>query len=238
MNTDQLTADFLPKEIVLKLYREIPNGDYQQQIDLVNSYAETIKASMDPDVYAVKLHHQIGFCYWEAGAYPQAILRFKKVIENLAPHQHPSFYFQVIGLLIRCNRMLSEFGESFYWIEVAFNNLEATASSFEKLNILKEYVDVLTDANEPFNKDYEPIIEHIISDLGFPQKLIDPIETVIAMRETNHIWNRKLGELELSQAQIEDTNQIIQDYENFRKYCPIEWYRKYAENAINIRKGN
>ncbi|WP_439484380.1 hypothetical protein [Cyclobacterium plantarum] len=117
-------------------------------------------------------------------------------------------------------------------------NLRATASSFEKLNILKEYVDVLTDANKPFNKDYEPIIEYVIADLGFPQKLIDPIETIIAMRDANHVWNHKLSELAISRAQIEDTNQIKKDYKNFRKHCPIEWYRKYAEDAINKRKGN
>ncbi|MDN3687423.1 hypothetical protein [Cyclobacterium jeungdonense] len=236
MNTDQFTSDFLPKEIVLKLYRDVPIWDYQQQIDLVNSYAETVKETMDPDVFDIKLHHQIGFCYWQADAHPQAIVHYKKVIEKLKPHHYPFLYFNVISLLIRCNRLIAEFSESFYWCGIAFKYLEATTSSFDKLNILTEYVDVLADANESFNKEYEPIIKYVIADLGFPETLTDPLETVNAMRTTNHIWNRKLSDVELSQVHLEDTDQIIRAFENFKQHCPIEWYRNYAENAINIRK--
>ncbi|SHM79463.1 Tetratricopeptide repeat-containing protein [Cyclobacterium lianum] len=238
MNKDQLTSDFLPKEIVLKLYRDIPIWDYQQQIELVNSYAETIIESMDPDVYAVKLHNQIGFCYCQAGRYPQAIAHFKKVIEHLAPSHHPSLYFHVIGLVIRSNRQMKEFGEAIYWAEIGLYNLDNAKSSFERLNILAGYVDVLKEAYEPFNQAYERIITHVIADLGFPETPTDPIETVNALRTTNHIWNRKLSDLEVSLAHSKDDEQIISALENFRQHCPIEWYRKYAEKAIQIRKGN
>lgn len=237
MNVDQLTSDFLPKELLFKLYRDIPFGDYRQQIELVHSYAKTLKADMDPEVFDIKLHHQIGSLYWEAGVYPDAIAHLIKVMKGLAPHHHPSLYFQVIGLLIRCNRQMQEFGRAFYWAEIALNKLEATKSSFEKLNILAEYVDVLSDANEPFNKEYEPVIQDVIVDLGFPERVADSMETVNTMRATNHIWNRKLSEVELSLADLEDTNQIVRALDNFRQNCPIKWYRNYAENALNSRKG-
>lgn len=38
-------------------------------------------------------------------------------------------------------------------------------------------------------------------------------------------------------ADLEDTNQIVRALDNFRQNCPIEWYRNYAENALNSRKG-
>ncbi|WP_162340171.1 MULTISPECIES: hypothetical protein [Cyclobacterium] len=219
---------------MFKLYRDIPIWDYRQQIDLVNSYAGTIKASMDREVFDIKLHHQIGYCYWQGGIYRQAIVHFEKVTNKLAPHHHPSLYFQIVGLLIRCNRQIQEFRKALNWAETALKNQETTTSSFEKLNILKEYVDALNDSTEPFNKDYEPIIEYVIADLGFPETLTDPIETVNAIRTTHHIWSRKLSDVELSQAHLEE-DQIIRAFENYKQHCPIEWYRNYAQHAIDIR---
>ncbi|SEI75738.1 hypothetical protein SAMN05192553_101136 [Cyclobacterium xiamenense] len=164
---------------------------------------------MDPDVLYVKLRKQIGFCYWQANAHVEAIIHFQKVTENLAQYLHPSLYFQVVGLLIRCNWQIQEFRKALYWAEIPLKNQEATSSTFEKLTNRKEYTDVLTDFNEPFHKDYEPIIGCVIAYLGFREPPTDPIETINTIRTTNRIWNRKLSVIELEYAYSKDCDDLL-----------------------------
>jgi tetratricopeptide (TPR) repeat protein len=236
MKKDQYKKEFLPKEIVLKLRIDIPTSDYNKKIELIKSYSDTIKETFDKKVFEVRLHNEIGFCYWEAGEFSLAILHFQKVIDKLKPQDYPSLYFLVIGLLIRCNRLISDFPESYHWIEIAFKNIFFAESPFDRLNILHEYVDVLIAVNKPFNYDYNKIIEEVIADLGFPEQFTDPVETIISMRNTNLTWNRKLSEITLMQR--EDKNSLIRAYENYMQNCPIGWYKNDAKDAIDIIKNS
>jgi tetratricopeptide (TPR) repeat protein len=235
MKKEQFNREFLPKEIVLKLLREIPPTNCEQKIKLIKNYTQTIKESFDSDVFEVRFNNEIGLCYWEAKEYALAESHFRKV-NILKPQHYPFLYFLVVGLLIRCNRLISNYVESFYWVDIAVSNIIFADSSFDKLNILKEYVDLLTDTKQAFNHNYNKIIIEIINDLGFPEGLTNPIDTVNSMRNTNLTWNRKLSEIGLTDKK--DINSLIKLYESYKEKCPVEWYKKYAEEAIiRIKNG-
>ncbi|WP_373524274.1 tetratricopeptide repeat protein [Aquiflexum sp.] len=236
MKKEQFIREFLPTDITLKLYRDIPVSDFQVKIDLIKSSAETVRKTFDPRVYEVRLHNEIGHCYFMADKYPLAIMHFQKALEILEPQHNPFIYFNIVGLLIRSNRVIADFPESCRWIEVAFKNIHFADSSFHKLNILKDYVDVLKDRNQPFNNDYCKVIEEIIDDLGFPNGLYDPIDKVNSMKQTNHIWNRKL--MEISLMDRTNVNSLIKAHEDYLQNCPIGWYKNYLKEEIVGIKNN
>ena len=218
MNTNQLKQDFLPNEIVLKLYREFSTSDFEQRIIFFDNYAQSIKDTIDSEVFDIRYNNQIGFLYWEAGEYSRAIVHFKKVLEILKPQDHSFLYFHILVLLIRSSRMICNYSESLYWVEVGFSIMNSASSSFEKLDILGEYADLLIDTNSDFGLSTE-IIAQIIDDLGFPEQLSDPIDTINSIRNTHRIWNRKLSEI--SMKKIPDKNSRINAFEGFKNDCPI-----------------
>ena len=112
MNIKDLNKDFLPRELVLKLFTEIPKEKINQRINLVANYAETIKGSMETEAFEVRLHDQFGFIYWEAGSYTKAIEHYTLAIKILRPVDYPFLYFHIVCLLIRCNRLLDKYSGS------------------------------------------------------------------------------------------------------------------------------
>ncbi|UCS92155.1 tetratricopeptide repeat protein [Echinicola marina] len=232
---EQFNREFLPREIVLKLVRDFGAEQFEQKINLIKDYTRTIKSSFDSRVFKTRYNNEIGFIYWEAQQYESAIPFFRKAIENLNPEDAPFLYFHIIGLLIRCNRHINNYSASFTWVDRAINNLDAAESSFQRLNILGEYTDLLNETNEKF--DYDPkMILQIIEDLGFPKQIYNPKETIDSMRRTNKIWNRKLSEIELMGKTDKDS--LISIYIQFKKDCPIKWYCGYADEKIKRIKNN
>lgn len=229
----QLQRDFLPKEIVLQLYRDIARDDYSTKISVVSNYANTLTDTWDCTILNLRLNNEIAFFFWDAEEYPMAIQHYLKVVEVLKPEDYPSLYFFIIGQLIRCNRHILNFSESLKWADLAFSQINHTHSSFEKLNILKEYVDLLEDSKEAFSIKYIPVITTVIEDLGFPEVLEDPKVTVNSMKDRNKFWNRKMSKITLMdrnnpQAQIEAL-------EEFQKTCEIGWYKNFAAEMLQNR---
>lgn len=230
MNLEQLRKDFFPKEIVLKLHKEIPSSNYLKKIEMVKAYANEVSQSYDKDVLEIKLNNEIGFWYWDAEEYPFAIEHFEKAIDLLKPHDYPSLYFHIIGMLVRCNRLISNYGESMEWIKTAFRQIDHTHSYFEKLNVLNEYVDLLDDSKRLFDLDYIPIIKTVIDELGFPEKLGKPIETIQSMRNRNLYWNQKLMDVKLMNRGNKD--RLIEELTYFMESCEIDWYKRYVKDQI------
>jgi hypothetical protein len=57
---------------------------------------------------------------------------------------------------------------------------------------------LISDSKQEFYPSYLPVIQSVIEEAGFPQKLAEPISTIYSMKKADHHWNRKLMELELT----------------------------------------
>jgi hypothetical protein len=105
----QLKNDFLPKEIVIKLHRDLDPSDYKSRIKLVNEYAESIKSSFDDEVYQIKLNQELALLYWQGNQFHSAIEHYEQVVHRLQPEQYPMVYFHTIAMpFARCNRLIVE----------------------------------------------------------------------------------------------------------------------------------
>ena len=234
MNLEQLKKDIFPSELTIKLYRDIPYSEVDSKIKLINEYIEEVRGSFDDDVLKLKQHNQIAFCYWMAEQYPQAIKHFEMVVKNMELEDYPSMYFLALNLLIRGNRLLSHYKGAEKWVALAFDDTEIF-HAFENLINLNDYADLISETGQGFNKNYIPLIQSIINELGFPEKLEDPVTTIWSMNKTQKFWARKLGEIDIKSVKS-DLNVIIKEYENYIGACEIGWYRNYAKNAVEKMK--
>ncbi|TND05111.1 MAG: hypothetical protein FD123_3731 [Bacteroidetes bacterium] len=232
MNPQHLQKDFLPKELVLRLVRDIPRENYAEKISLLNKYINEVKDTTDPDVLTVRANNEMGFIYWDAGQYEPAVRHYEKVLEVLAPPDYPFLYFHVSCMLIRCCRLIKQFELSMKWAENTLDKLDHTDSGFEKLNVLGEYADLLTGSGTPFNTKHLPVIDSIIRDLEFPETPADdPVQRINLLRALNKKWNRKLGSMHL--ADPEKKEELIAALKDYAASCEIGWYKKYAEKRLH-----
>ncbi|TXE11027.1 hypothetical protein [Algoriphagus aquimarinus] len=234
MNREQLNSNFFPTELMLKLYRDIPDSEYESKIKLLNDFIDEVRGSYDEDVLKIKQHNQIAHIYWMSEQYPQATKHFEIVVEIMEPEDYPSLYFLAINLLIRGNRHLSNYEEAEKWVSIAFENTEIFNTANNLIN-LNDYADLITDSGQAFEKKYIRLIKLIIDELGFPEVLEDPVETIRSMNKTHKFWARRLGEMELGSVRS-DLTVTIGEYEDYIKSCEIEWFRNYAKNAVEKMK--
>ena len=231
MNIKDLNKDFLPRELVLKLFTEIPKEKINQRINLVANYAETIKGSMETEAFEVRLHDQFGFIYWEAGSYTKAIEHYTLAIKILRPVDYPFLYFHIVCLLIRCNRLLDKYSDSLNWAEEAFENIEHADSPFQVLTVLNEYVTFIESANISFNPIYTKIAKAVFIKLGFTFKFLDPIETIKLMKKKNLNWNKKLNQIK-RESRGKSSSENKKAYLEYKDSVEIKWYADYAATKI------
>jgi tetratricopeptide (TPR) repeat protein len=229
MKQEKKLREFFSTEITLKLYQEFDLADYESRISFVREEAEKVRQFFEEDVFEKKLNNRIAHCYLDAEKYAESIPHLEREVE-LSRIENNQFYFFPIWLLIRSNRETGNFLVAFKWSEKAIDLFEH-ANSFDKLNVFKEYADLVSDSGEAFNPDYSHIIEEIITDLGFSEKLEDPIKTIYSMVKSNRIWNRKLGEIHLKKDL--DQKEKLRLYQEYRDTCEIGWYRDYALRILN-----
>ncbi|WPR73455.1 hypothetical protein [Algoriphagus sp. NG3] len=230
MNLEQLRKDIFPSELILKLYKDIPDTQYEEKIKLVNNYIDEVRDSYDEDVLKIKKHNQIAFCYWMAEQYPQAIQHFEMVVENMEPEDYPPLYFLALNLLIRGNRILSNYEVAERWAELAWKN-HNFAHAISNLNILNDYTDLITDSETILDKKYYPLIQSIIDEYGFPEELEDPIETIRSMHQRHKFWSNKLSKTVITfrkSTQEEYTEKL----EQYVKSCEIEWFQNLARETL------
>lgn len=234
MKQEKNLLEFFSTEVTLKLYREFDLTDYESRISFVKEEAEKIRQFFDEDVFEKKLNNKIAHCYLDAEKYAEAIPHLEREVE-LSNLENNQFYFFPIWLLIRSNRETGNFSGAFKWNEKAIGLFEY-ASSFDKLNVFKEYADLVSDSDEAFNPDYSHFIQEIITDLGFSENLEDPIKTIYSMVESNRVWNRKLGEMLMTKGL--DQKEKLRLNQEYQDTCEIGWYRDYALRILNNQKNH
>jgi hypothetical protein len=78
------------------------------------------------------------------------------------------------------------------------------------LLLLEDYADLISDSKQEFYPSYLPVIQSVIEEAGFPQKLAEPISTIYSMKKADNHWNRKLMELNLSHRLNKET--LLEEY--------------------------
>lgn len=232
MNSEELKTDFLPKEIVLKLVRDIPRENYAEKFAILDEYVNRVKDSFDPDVISIKSNQEKGFIYWDAEKYDLAVIHYEKVLEILGPSDYPFLYFSITYMLITCYRLLKQFGPSMQWAETALDNLTCTNTSFDdKLSILTAYTDLLNEVDIPFNEKYTTIIEKVIQESDFPPvSAVGPLERIKIINREHKKWNQKL--MKISLISRENRDELTTALKDYIASCEIGWYKKYAAKML------
>ncbi|UZD22643.1 hypothetical protein [Algoriphagus halophytocola] len=233
MNIEQLKKDIIPPELMLKLYGDIPDSEVEAKIELLDDFLEKVRDSYDEDVFKVLRSNQLAVLLWMAKRYQEVITHAEEVVHLLAPEDYPTYYFLSADLLIKCNFILSKYEKAEKWARLALENHQHS-SVISNLHILNNYADVRLATNKPLDKKYSPLIQSIIDEYGFPEKLNDPLETIKSMEARHKYWNRQLSELILINRS--DPPEYLKELENYKNSCEIEWYRNYAQKAINSLK--
>lgn len=228
MSKEKPHREFFSKEVVLKLYRGFDLSDYESRIAFVKEEAEKVRRRFDKEIFDKNLSNKIAHIYLDAEKYAEAIPYFETVVQ-LSKAETDAFYLFPIWLLVRCNREIGQFSQAFKWNEKAISLFEF-ASSFDKLNVLKEYADLIQDSGDAFNSTYKSIIQDIIDDLGFPEKLENPIETIYSMVKTNRNCSRELGKIHIQAGLDQKTKlKLFQEYYNA---CEMDWYKNHVAEII------
>ena len=232
MIKEQLKSEFLPKEIILKLHKEMEASDYESRVKLVEEYAKSIADSFDNDVYEIKLNNELGFLYWQGKQFHSAIRHYEKVIEILTAEHYPWVYFHTIGMLCRCNRLIKDYQKSLKWIILAFEQNELIDGSFDRLYLLTEYADLISESDISFNSAYLPLILEVIDGLEFDNidSIENPIGTIQSLEQTKLKWNRELTRISLLPR--DNKKAILIEFEKYYKYCEVGLYRNYAHDRI------
>ncbi|MBD8488800.1 hypothetical protein IFO69_08590 [Echinicola sp. CAU 1574] len=230
MDLDQLRKDFMPKELVLKLFTEIPSGHWEEQFKLLDDHFKSIKDQIDPDVFFIRTNQQYGFFSWEAGRYKEAINFYEQAISRLTYDDYDFLYHIISSQLIRCYRLIGNMEMAMQWFDTSVSKRRNVDSLFHLLDLMKEYRLIVLDTHKHFDEDYLENVQEIIDGLGFPTELSDPITTLEEIETLNGVWNRKLGQLELN---TRDDVKLKKEYlSTYKKECPIGWYRDYAAKAL------
>jgi tetratricopeptide (TPR) repeat protein len=231
MEQERYNVEFLTPELTIRLWRDFEDDQYEAKIALIREYAATIQSTLDPEVFEVQLNQQIGFCYYNGGQHQKAISCYKTILEILKPEASPMKYFLTIGLIIRCFRITGNYDQAFFWAKKAFAEVVHAPGFNFKLDLLKDYADLISDSKQEFDQSYLPIIQSVIDEAGFPQKLADPISAINSMREMYQYWNREL--MELTVAHHQNKESLLEEYQQYHDSCEIGWYKDYADKAIS-----
>lgn len=230
MNPAQLHQDFLPTDLVLQLVRDMAPDQYPEKIALVEAHAAKVVAQYDPEVLAIRLHNEIGFIYWDAGRWEDAIFHYEKVTAALKPGDHPFLYFHVACTMIQCHRHLENYPAALACAGQALEVIDQANSPFQSLTVLKEYVLTLEAAGQSFDTRHIPLLDHIHATLQFPPlQATDPIGKVKEMNELNRLWNRRLSSIQIESQTPEAKRAALRD---FAATCPIGWYQDHVKDQF------
>lgn len=228
---ERYNVEFLTPELTIRLWKDFKDDQYEAKIAMIREYAASIQSTLDPEVFEVKLNEQIGLSYYFGGQYQETIDCHKIILEILTPEDSPMSYFLAIGLIIRCSRLIGNFDQAFFWAKKAFAEVVHAPGFNFKLDLFKAYADLISDSKLEFDQSYLPIIQTVIDEAGFPQKLAEPISAINSMWEMHQYWNRELMELTIAQHQNKES--LLEEYQQYHNTCEIGWCRDYADKAIS-----
>jgi tetratricopeptide (TPR) repeat protein len=229
MDQEKPQREFFENEIMLKLYKGFDRSDYEGRISFVKEEAEKVREFFEADIFEKNLNSFIAHCYLDAEEYGKAIPYFEKLIGHEDPNDPNSYFFFKRQILIRCYWRTNDFSTAYSLLDQTFSHLHK-ANSFDKLNMLVEYVDYLEASKKDFDERYLQFIEDVRTDLGFGILEGSPLEKVYSMKKANIKWNRKLGEIILYKEKNLAKALIL--FQAYYDECEIGWYRNYVSGII------
>jgi hypothetical protein len=88
---------------------------------------------------------------------------------------------------------------------------------------------LISYSKQEFDQSCLPIIQSVIDEAGFPQKLADPISTINSMREMHLYWNRMMMKLRVTK----NRETKLEAYQKYHDTCEIGYYKDYLNKAIS-----
>lgn len=229
MSQEKPQREFFENEVMLKLYKGFDRSNYKDQISFLIEEAEKVREFFEAAVFEKNLNSFIAHCYLDAEEYRKAIPYFEKLIGHENVNDPKSYYFFKRQMLIRCHWRSNDFLTAFSLFDQTFSHLHK-ASSFDKLNMLVEYIDYLEASKKDFDERYLQFIEDVRTDLGFGTLEGRPSERIFNMKKANIKWNRKLGEIILDKEKNPEKALIL--FQAYYDECEIGWYRDYVSGII------
>ncbi|WP_041738325.1 hypothetical protein [Echinicola vietnamensis] len=230
MDKTQLKKDIMPKELVLKLHRDIPPTDWIHKIRLLDEFFDSVAPKLDEDVLFIKRHEQYGFFLWEAGEWSRAIEHYERALTKLEAADNPFLYHIVTLQLITCYQHLENYRAAMVWFETAMLNLTPGHHAFERLGLLEKYVQLLEATAQPFDEKYLPIIQQVVDEAGFPPPEEHPKSAIKSLSAMHLEWNQKLSKLYLDAKKGKiDLHDSLKAY---AETCPIGWYRDHVNERL------
>ncbi|QDH78416.1 tetratricopeptide repeat protein [Echinicola soli] len=230
MDKVQLQRDFMPKDLVLKLHRDIPQYDWKQKMSVLDDFFASQEGKMDADVLFIRKNEQYAFFYWESDQYELSINHYEKALTLLKPSDYPFLYHIITLQLIACYHYLGHYDAALVWFETALLNLSEENHSFQLLALLKSYVDILEDTGSSFDERHLPLIQRVVDDAGFPQPDENPKTAIKSLSAMHSEWNKKLSILYIDSNDGKiDQKTALQEYADT---CPIGWYRDHARERL------
>ncbi|WP_200975130.1 hypothetical protein [Echinicola sp. 20G] len=230
MDLEQLRKDFMPKELVMKLFVEIPKGHWEKKFKVLDAYFRSIKDQMDPDVFFIRTNQEYGFFSWEAGKYWEAVHYYEQAISRLAYEDYEFLYHNISSQLIRCNGLVGNTQKALEWLETALMNKRKGDNLFHLLDLMREYWQILVATKGQFDDRYLKYIQEVSLGLGFSIELSDPLTAIKEMDGLNKEWNHKLQRI--GKDTRDNVSLKKQHLEKFKGECPIAWYQDYAAKAL------
>ncbi|AWW30712.1 hypothetical protein DN752_11565 [Echinicola strongylocentroti] len=230
MNKAQLQRGCMPKELVLKLNQDLSPSDWKEKIRLLEEFFASQEDKMDADVLFIRKNEKFAFYYWEAEQYELSIIHYEKALTLLQPTDYPFLYHFITLQLITCYRHLGKYDAALVWFETALVNFTEENHSFELLNLLKSYVDILEATDGFFDENHMPFIQRVVADAGFPQPDDNPKTAIKSLSAMHLEWNMKLSMLYIDSNDGKiDRKTALKEY---AATCPIGWYRDYAKERL------
>ncbi|MEQ6118064.1 tetratricopeptide repeat protein [Reichenbachiella sp. MALMAid0571] len=216
--------EFLSKDIILKIHNELKDADSATRINTFLNYVETVKQDFDEIFVEIEVAKQLGLIHFENKEYLVALPYFEKVDEIKKREGKQSDHLNSL-LLIRTNRLLKRYEQSFYWFNRTLESINDTDSAFCLLDIMGDYVDLCQDANISFDSKHDLLVNKIIQELGITKKETNFIKQIHHIRERNRYWNIELGKILIQK--VSDTEKVNL-FKNYIAKCEIKWYRDYV----------
>jgi|688.fasta_scaffold785563_2 tetratricopeptide (TPR) repeat protein len=228
MTQENRKGEFLSKDIIFKIYNELKDADSATKINAFLDYVKTVKQDFDDVLVESEVAKQLGLIYFQENEYSAALPYFEKVDDIGKRNGKQSDHLNSL-LLIRTNRLLKRYEQSFYWFNQTLESINGTESAFCFLDIMGDYVDLCQDANFTFDSKHELLVNKIIRELGITTKETNPIKQIHNIREKNRFWNIELGKIITQKVNDTERENLLK---NYIAECEIKWYKDYVLQMV------
>lgn len=218
--------NFLSKDIVIKIYKDLKDADVETKIKALHEYADSVKDRFKADHIQFEIDKQKAFLYYDHQQYATALPHIIKVLSAESAYTTESSEHLYSLLRIRCHRLLHQYEEGMICFKNRLSQLKESDSAFMLLDLLEDYANLCREAPFAFEESYQTLIEQIVSKLAFPAIDLPPLERILAMTKMHLHWNRKISQIHMIRTNDLEKAKQLEDY---IATCEIGWYKAYAE---------